>query len=257
MDQNNKIYMEEDIPLVSIIMPVYNSEKYIGRTLESVISQSFNDWEIIIVDDCSTDNSANIIKSYMNEDKRIKYYKLKINSGAAISRNTAIKNAIGKYIAFLDSDDIWHPEKLSKQIEIMEKNDYNFTCTDYNKIDDNDLDLNKTIKADLRADYNRILKSCPGNSTVVYNSHAIGKFYIPNIRKRNDYVMWLQVLKVEKYLYGINQTLTSHRLRENSISSNKKSLVKYHWNIYRNIEKLSIRKSIYLIVYWIIKSILK
>jgi len=243
--------------LVSIIMPAYNCGNFIGLALESVINQTYQNWEVIIVDDCSTDNTAEVVQDFMRKDSRIKYYKLDQNSGAAMARNKAIEIAKGKYLAFLDSDDIWFPEKLMKQISFMEKNNYGFTCTSYTKIDENGKYLNRTIIAKPKLDYNGILKSCPGNSTVIYNAEKLGKFKIPNIKKRNDYIMWLQVVKKEKYLYGINEVLGSHRIRKNAISRNKLSLVKYHWIVYRKIEKLSIFKSVYLVIYWITATIFK
>jgi teichuronic acid biosynthesis glycosyltransferase TuaG len=243
--------------LVSIIMPAYNCANYIGTTIESVQNQTYNNWEIILVDDCSTDDTEQKVKLYMEKDKRITYYKLEVNSGAAIARNKAIDLAKGKYMAFLDSDDVWFPDKLTKQIKFMRKNKANFTCTSYTKIDDQGTDLNRTIIAKGRLDYDGVLKTCPGNSTVIYNSEQLGKFMIPDIKKRNDYVMWLQVMKKEKYLYGIEEPLSSHRIRNNAISSNKLSLVSYHWEVYRNFENLSFIKSIYLILYWVIVTVLK
>ena len=243
--------------LVSIIMPAYNCGDFIGITLDSVINQSYKNWEVIVVDDCSTDNTADVVQEYIKNDNRIKYHKLEKNSGAAVARNKAVDLAAGKYMAFLDSDDVWFPEKLTKQIGFMEENDYGFTCTSYTKIDEQGEYLNRTIIAQPRRDYDGVLKTCPGNSTVIYNAEKLGKFKIPDIKKRNDYVMWLQVIKKEKYLYGIEEPLGSHRIRTEGISSNKKSLVGYHWKVYREIENLSLLKSSYLIVYWILATVFK
>ncbi|GGM31997.1 glycosyl transferase [Paraliobacillus quinghaiensis] len=244
-------------PLVSIIMPAYNCADYIGITIKSVIGQTYKNWEIIIIDDCSTDNTEAIVKDFISMDNRIKYFKLEKNSGAAVARNKAIDLAEGEYIAFLDSDDVWFPEKLEKQIKVMKENGYNFTCTSYTKIDEQGNYLNRTIRARSRSDYDGVLKTCPGNSTVIYNAYELGKFKIPDIKKRNDYVMWLQVIKKEKYLHGLEEPLSSHRIRTNAISSNKSSLVGYHWRVYREIEHLSIIKSSYLIAYWIIVTLFK
>lgn len=232
-------------------MPAYNSEKFIGAALESVINQSYKSWEMIIVDDCSTDDTANIVHEYVKRDNRIKYFKLENNWGAAVARNKAIELATGAYMAFLDSDDIWFSEKLSKQIRFMKKNNYAFTCTSYTKIDVLGKFLNKTIVAQSKRDYDGVLKKCPGNSTVIYNVEKLGKFKIPDIKKRNDYVLWLQVIKKEKYLYGIEEELGSHRIRTGGISSNKQSLIRYHWKVYREIENLSLLKSSYLVLYWV------
>jgi len=243
--------------LVSIIMPAYNCGDFIGITLDSVINQSYKNWEVIVVDDCSTDNTAHEVQEYIKKDNRIKYHKLEKNSGAAVARNKAVDLAAGKYMAFLDSDDVWFQEKLTKQIGFMEKYDYGFTCTSYTKIDEQGEYLNRTIVAQPRRDYDGVLKTCPGNSTVIYNAKKLGKFKIPDIKKRNDYVMWLQVIKKEKYLYGIEEPLGSHRIRTEGISSNKKSLVGYHWKVYREIENLSLLKSSYLIVYWVVATMFK
>jgi len=243
--------------LVSIIMPAYNCGDFIGATLDSVINQSYKNWEVIIVDDCSTDNTADVVQEYIKKDNRIKYHKLEKNSGAAVARNKAVDLASGKYMAFLDSDDVWFPEKLTKQIGFMEQNDYGFTCTSYTKIDEQGEYLNRTIVAQPKRDYDGVLKTCPGNSTVVYNAEKLGKFKIPDIKKRNDYVMWLQVIKKEKYLYGIEEPLGSHRIRTEGISSNNKSLVGYHWKVYREIENLSLLKSSYLMVYWVVATVFK
>lgn len=243
--------------LVSIIMPAFNCGNYIGITINSVLAQTYRNLEIIIIDDCSTDNTEKIVKDYKLKDPRIKYYKLNQNSGAAVARNNAIDLAKGKYLAFLDSDDIWFPEKLTKQINFMKQNGYNFTCTSYSKIDEKGASLNRIIKAKSNSDYDGVLKTCPGNSTVIYNADILGKFKIPDIKKRNDYVMWLQVIKKEKFLKGLQEPLSSHRIRTDAISSNKYSLVIYHWKVYREIEKLSFIKSCYLIFYWIIATVFK
>jgi teichuronic acid biosynthesis glycosyltransferase TuaG len=243
--------------LVSIIMPTYNCGGFIGVTLDSVITQTYQNWELIVVDDCSIDNTEEVVKSYMLKEPRIQYYKLDENSGAAIARNKAVELAAGKYVAFLDSDDLWFPEKLSKQISFMKRNNYTFSCTSYTKIDESGNYLNRIIKANVKSDYDGILKRNPGNSTVIYNAMVLGKFKIPNIKKRNDYVMWLQVIKKAKYLYGIEEPLGSHRIRTGSLSRKKANLVSYHWKVYREIEELSIFKSSYLIIYWVIVTVFK
>ena len=235
--------------LVSIIMPTYNCAKFIGKTIESVIAQTYENWELIIVDDCSNDNTEEVVSKY--KDNRIKYHRLKNNSGAAVARTEAMKKASGSYMAFLDSDDLWKKDKLEKQLEFMNKNNYNFTCTEYEQIDEEGNKLNKVIKVKKRADYNRILLDCPvGNSTVMYNVEKLGKFEVPNIRKRNDDALWLQILKKEKYIYGMPDILMEYRIRSNSISSNKLSLVKYHWQLYREIEHLSVFRSAFHICWW-------
>ena len=244
--------------LISIITPTYNCAKYIGETIESVINQTYKNWEMIIVDDCSTDNTKEIISNYSSKDMRIKYYCLEINSGAAIARTKAIELAKGNYIAFLDSDDLWLPNKLEYQLNVMKKNMWNFTCTDYEQIDENGNSLEKVVKAIPKTDYNRLLLDCPvGNSTVMYYVDMMGKFIVPNIRKRNDDALWLQMLKKEKYIYGINNVLVQYRIRDNSISSNKFKLIKYHWILYRDIEHLSVIRSTIHILIWVVIKLLR
>ncbi|MDO9592469.1 MAG: glycosyltransferase family 2 protein [Erysipelotrichaceae bacterium] len=243
--------------LVSIVMPAYNCADFLGITLDSIINQTYKKWEVIVVDDRSTDNTAEVVREYMMKDERIKYHRLEKNSGAAVARNTAVELAQGKYMAFLDSDDVWFPEKLTKQITFMEEYNYLFTCTSYTKIDEEGKYLNRTIGVRKQSDYNDILKKNPGNSTVVYNAEEIGKIKIPNIRKRNDYVMWLSVVKKAGMLYGMEEPLASHRIRNGSLSKKKPNLVGYHWKVYREIEKLSLIKSSYLIIYWVAVTVFK
>lgn len=254
-DNKGKAYTNEE--LVSVIIPAYNCEDFVGATLDSVIAQTYQNWEAILVDDCSTDNTAEIIKKYAFKDSRIKYHKLKENSGAAVSRNTAVELANGKYLAFLDSDDLWFSKKLEKQIAFMKEKGNVFSCTSYTKIDEQGNYLGKTINVNNKYTYKELLKKNCGNSTVIYDAEAVGKVKIPNIRKRNDYVMWLQVIKKAKYLHGIDEPLGCHRIRTGSLSRNKFSLVGYHWKVYREIEKLSLFQSSYLVVYWIIAAVLK
>ncbi len=244
--------------LVSIITPTYNCAKFIARTLDSVQAQTYQNWEMIIVDDCSQDNTKEIIEEYIKNDSRIKYHLLDVNSGAAVARTTAMKLAQGSYMAFLDSDDIWMPDKLERQISWMEENGYAFSCTAYEQIDEEDNLLGKTIKTVKKTDYNRLLLDCPvGNSTVMYDVEKMGKFEVPNIRKRNDDALWLQMLKKEKYIWGMPDVLMKYRIRQNSISSNKLSVIKYHWILYRDIEHLSVIRSAFHICYWCMIKVLK
>lgn len=244
--------------LISIITPTYNCERFIGETIESVLKQTYKNWEMIIVDDCSTDNTYEVVKKYADNDSRIKYYLLEENSGAAVARTKAMQLATGDYMAFLDSDDLWISNKLECQLKFMKENNYNFTCTEYEQIDENGKSLNKVIKVKNKTNYNGVLLSCPvGNSTVMYNVSKMGKFQVPNIRKRNDDALWLQMLKKEEYIYGLNNILMEYRIRTNSISSNKLDLVKYHWYLYRNIEHLSVIRSLFHIGYWGVIKIFK
>lgn len=235
--------------LVSIITPTYNCAKFIGATIESVLNQTYQNFEMIIVDDASKDNTEEVVKSF--KDKRIKYIRLSKNSGPAVARNRAMDEAKGKYMAFLDSDDLWKREKLEKQINFIKKNKYKIICSDYEQIDEEGNKLNKIIPCKKKVNYNGILLSCPvGNSTVFYDVSKLGKFKVPNIRKRNDDALWLQILKKEEYMYGQKEVLMEYRIRQNSVSSNKLSLIKYHWQLYREIEHLSVIRSVFHIAVW-------
>lgn len=241
--------------LISIIMPAYNAKKYISDSIKSVLNQTYSNWELIVIDDCSTDDTSIIIKEYCKRDYRIKYIKQSKNSGAACARNKGIKEANGTYIAFLDSDDLWYSNKLELQVSFMKREDILFSCTYYDKIDENGKAINKIIRYKSQGDYKELLKNCPGNSTVMYNAEKLGKIYAKNIKRRNDYVLWLDVIKQCKKIYCLNEVLGSHRIVNNSLSSNKSKLIKYHWYIYRDIEHLNIFICFYLILYWSLKGI--
>lgn len=251
-----KIKMEKG--LVSIITPTYNCGKFIAETIKSVLAQTYKNWEMIIVDDCSLDDTEAVVKEFQENDDRIKYYCLDSNSGAAVARTEAMRLANGEYMAFLDSDDLWSPQKLEKQLDFMIKNDYAFTCTAYEQVDENGNSLNKTIKTIKKTNYNRLLLDCPvGNSTVMYNVEKMGKFEVPNIRKRNDDALWLRMLKKEEYIWGMPDVLMQYRIRKNSISHNKLQVIKYHWVLYRDIEHLSVLRSAFHIFYWCAIKVLK
>ena len=244
--------------LVSVITPTYNCAKFIVRTLNSVQAQTYQNWEMIIVDDQSQDNTKEIVEEYTKRDSRIKYHLLDFNSGAAVARTTAMKLAKGSYMAFLDSDDVWTPDKLDRQIRWMEENGYAFSCTAYEQIDEDDNSLGKIIRTIKKTDYNRLLLDCPvGNSTVIYNVEKMDKFEVPNIRKRNDDALWLQMLKKEKYIWGMPDILMKYRIRQNSISSNKFKVIKYHWILYREVEHLNVFRSAFHIFWWCVIKVLK
>ena len=145
--------------LVSIITPIYKCEKFVKDTIECVLNQTHDNWELLMVDDCSPDNSADIIKKYAKDDSRIKYIKLEKNSGAAVARNKALHESKGRFISYLDDDDLWKNEKLEKQVNFMLDNNYAFTCTDYEKIDENGNSLNKIIKIPKKVNYNLFLRN--------------------------------------------------------------------------------------------------
>lgn len=241
--------MKED--LVSIITPVYNCDKFIKQTLECVLNQTYINWEMLLVDDCSPDNSAKIIKEYAKKDKRFKYIKLKENSGAAIARNTALKNSKGRFIAYLDADDLWDNDKLEKQVKFMKDNNYAFTCTDYEKIDEDGKSLNKIIKIPRKVNYNLFLRNTIIQTVgVMVDTNITGKdiLKMPNIRRRQDAATWCQLLKVGYDCYEIPEKLSYYRVVPNSLSSNKLKAIKMNWYWYRKIEKLPFFKSCYCFI---------
>ncbi len=244
--------------LVSIVTPLYNAEKYIEETILSVLNQIYINWEMLIIDDCSSDKGPDIVKKYIKQDKRIKYIKLEENSGAAISRNKAIELAEGEYIAFLDSDDLWKKEKLEKQINFMKENNYAISFTEYEEIDENGRKLNILIKTPKKpVTYRSYLLTNPiGCLTGMYSVKKLGKVYMPLLKNREDTGFWLNILKKDK-AYSLNENLADYRIRKGSLSFNKFSLIKFHWNLYREIEKLSIGESIFYLIMSIITKILK
>ncbi len=231
-------------PLVSIITPLYNSEKYIAETIESVLAQTYSNWEMIIVDDCSKDNSTKIVEEYQKKDRRIKLYRNEINKGVSYTRNRAIDLSQGKYIAFLDSDDLWKKEKLEKQIKFMEEKNVVLSYTAYEKINE-DGSKRGEVRVPDKLDYEELLKNCLiGFLTAIYRKEELKDFKFIN-SKAEDYIFWLSILKRINYAYGLNEILASYRVLNNSRSSNKIDIVKFHWKIYRKIEKLSLLRSIY------------
>lgn len=234
-------------------MPTYNCGEYIEESICSVLSQSVTDWEIQIVDDFSTDNTEVILEPYLKKYMNIHYYRLSKNSGPAIARTEAIKRASGKYIAFLDSDDLWMPNKLEKQLAFMEKNRVGFSCTAYSQMDEQGNELHTIMVPPKRIDYRKCIQlSNPiGNLTVMYNQEELGKFEVPVIKKRNDFALWLQILKKTECCYGLEEVLGIYRLgRSGSVSYNKLAQAKYHWQLYHEIEKHNIFKSIFEVGCW-------
>lgn len=245
------------MPLVSIITPSYNSALLIVPTIKSVISQSIGDWEMIIVDDCSCDNSVEVIRSFADQDPRIKLIQLAENSGAAVARNTAIEAASGRYIAFLDSDDAWLPNKLEKQIAFMQENNYPFTFAAYDKVNESDKIFGH-VGVPSKVAYSDLLKSCSiGCLTAIYDTEYFGKVYMPLIRKRQDLGLWLKLLKKTKYAYGLNETLGLYKVRSDSISANKKSAALFTWRLYRDVEQINLLKSIYYFSNYAVRGLLR
>jgi glycosyltransferase involved in cell wall biosynthesis len=216
-------------------MPAYNVEQYISDAIESIINQTFTSWELLITDDCSTDNTRNIVSKYVEKDNRIKLFFLKVNSGAGAARNNSIDKATGRYIAFCDSDDWWYPYKLEMQYNFMKKNGFEFIFSAC-EFTNSKLEVTGISWKRLRVTRNTLLWECNiGTPGVVYDTKRIGKIYFPLMRKRQDWVMWLSIIAKTKYLYSINWPLWKCRIRANSLSSVKSSLIKYNIEVYNKI----------------------
>lgn len=232
--------------LVSIVMPSYNTGKFIAETIDSVLAQSYRNWELMIVDDCSTDDTDAVVRPYL-ADKRIHYIKNDTNSGAAVSRNRALREAKGKWIAFLDSDDLWLPEKMEKQISFMEKNDYRFSYTNYIEIDENSKPNGRSVTGPKKITRHGMHNYCwMGCLTVMYDVETVGLIQIEDIKKNNDYAMWLKVCR-KTNCYLLNEHLAKYRKRAGSISNHGyMKLIKWHYRLYRNAEK---RNSVLSVVF--------
>ncbi len=224
--------------LVSVIMPSYNTAEYISASIASVQEQTYTDWELIIVDDCSTDNTDEIVKPFLS-DKRIKYIKNETNSGAAVSRNRALREAKGKWIAFLDSDDLWLPMKLERQISFMKNNGYHFSYTNYIEMNEDSVPNGRRITGPKKITKHGMYNYCwPGCLTVMYDAETVGSVQIADIKKNNDYAMWLMICK-KAVCYLLDETLAIYRRnRTGSISSHSvKMMIRWHYILFRKVEK--------------------
>lgn len=243
---------------VSVITASYNAGRFISETIESVLNQTYENLELIIVDDCSTDNTEEIVKRYIEKDSRVKFYKLEKNSGAAVVRNTALEKATGRFMAFLDSDDLWNKDKLEKQIKFMKDNNYGFSFTSYRLMYENGELKGKEVIAPQSMNYTQLLKNTIiGCLTVVIDKEIIGDFRMPLVRAGQDTATWLSILRKGHVAYGLNEVLASYRTVEGSISSNKIKALKRTWNTYRNLEKLSLVKSSYYFTCYTLNAIKK
>lgn len=230
-------------PNVSIITPCFNSDAKLIKTIQSVQSQTYQNYEHIIIDDCSTSDLSKDILEIIQNDNKIKYIRRTWNAGAAVTRNRGISEAQGKYIAFLDSDDIWLPEKLEKQIEFMEKNNLALSYTNYSVVNDRGTYLGDRISPKKLSYLDLLRVNRIGCLTAMYNVDICGKQYMPNILKRQDYGLWLQITKKYGDAKGLNETLAEYTVSKASLSGNKFKVLKYQWRIYREVEKIGLLKS--------------
>lgn len=233
--------------LVSIIMPSFNCGEFVKETIHSVQAQTYHHWEIVFWDDCSTDDTISKVIAMHNEDKRINVFQNAKNQGAAISRNNAIRKAKGRWVAFLDSDDLWEPEKLEKQIAFMENNGYSFSYTNYCEIDENSNDTGVEVTGPSHITKNGMFAYCwPGCLTVMYDASKIGLLQIEDIKKNNDYAMWLKVIqKADCYL--LDECLAKYRRgRVGSVSSHGIStMIKWHNKLFKEAEKMGVISSLW------------
>jgi len=244
--------------LVSIITPLYNSEDFIAETIDSVLAQSYTNWEMIIVDDISSDTSIKIVEAYIAKDNRIKLIKQEKNLGPAVARNRAIKEAKGKYIAFLDSDDYWDASKLEKQVTFMQENMLALSYTSYYRVDEEEGKIIDEQVAKKSINYHELLKqNSIGCLTAIYDREILGTRYMPEIIKRQDYALWLDILKEIPFSKGLEEPLAYYRVRNSSVSSNKLMASAYNWKVLREIEKLPLHKAIYYFACYMYRSILK
>lgn len=232
--------------MTSIITPCYNASRFLHDCIRSLIAQTYTDWELLIVDDCSTDNSADIIREYAVQDGRIRYLKTEKPSGSPVlPRNIGIKHARGRYIAFLDSDDAWMPTKLEEQMKLFEDEETCIVYSNYEKITEKGERNGRFVIAPPMVTYHRLLKgNVIGNLTGIYDTGKVGKIYCRNI-PHEDYVVWLSILKQGYIARNTNTVNALYRIRKSSVSGNKKKVLLWQWNIYRNIEQLSVLKSVY------------
>lgn len=252
--------MNLSVDKVTVVTPSWNSEKYIEETIHSVQMQTYQNWEMIIVDDCSTDHTVEIVKQKSMEDSRIRILVQEENCGAAKARNRSMLEGTGRFVAYLDADDLWKPEKLEKQVAFMKEKNCGFSCTSYEVIDDNGNPKNKYIHMLPKVDYigfltNNLLQTVG----IMVDTDRVGKEYLimPDIRRRQDAATWLQILKAGFDCYGLDEILAEYRRAEGSLSSNKIKAAKGMWNLYRNVAGLSIPFSCYCFVRYAVLAVWK
>lgn len=231
--------------LVSVIMPAFNSERFIEASIQSVREQTYSNWELLIIDDASADRTLAIIKDFASEDKRIKIISNEENLGAGVSRNNGIGQAKGQYISFLDADDLWKPHKLQTQLEFMRKNEVSVCFSSYELITENGEKRREVVQALPFVTYQKLLKSnYIGNLTGIYNAAELGKIYGPEIRKRQDWGLWLAAVKRAEIAKSIKEPLAIYRLRKKSVSGNKFEMLRYNFNIYHQVLGFGFFKSL-------------
>lgn len=246
------------MPEVSIITPLYNAVHTIEETIKSVQAQTFSDWELLLVDDCSTDATVATVKKLIGSDSRIKLICRKWNAGPAVTRNRGIQEAKGRFIAFLDADDLWHQNKLRIQLDFMKKHGCDLSYTSYQKINQEGEKLG-IIHAPSQVSYTDLLKTNSiGCLTAIYDTTKLGKIYMPNISKRQDFGLWLKIMKQSAKALGIDDILAYYRVgSKDAVSANKVLAAKYQWRIYREIEKLPFFISLYYFIHYAVNGVIR
>lgn len=245
--------------LVSIIVPVYNVENFIRATMDCVRAQTYTNWELILVDDCGSDGSRQIIADYIEEtkDPRIRLVSQPYNMGAAKARNRGLNESGGRYIAYIDADDLWNEEKLQKELDFLKKKNAAFVFTGYEFADENGIGLGRIVKVPEILDYKGALKNTTiFTSTVMFDTDKISKelLEMPQI-KSEDTALWWKILRSGYVAYGLNENLVKYRRSGKTLSSNKLEAVKRIWNLYRQAEKMSVPDSIYNFCFWAVRAI--
>lgn len=237
--------MSETSTLVSVIMPAFNSAVFIEEAIRSVQVQTLTEWELVVADDGSTDETASIVQRVNDNDPRIRLVSVGERRGPAGARNAAIAAAKGRYIAFLDSDDLWKPQKLEKQISFMQERDIAFSFTAYVRVDDRGVPRGR-VQVGRKVNYRQLLGSrVIGCLTAVYDTEKLGKQFMPDSVMPEDYALWLTILKQVDHAWPVEDSLAIHRIREGSLSSDKLLAARYSWRLYRDVEKLGLVKSSY------------
>ncbi|MDE1330729.1 glycosyltransferase family 2 protein [Vibrio aestuarianus] len=233
------------IDLVSIVSPVFNGKKFIEMTYASILSQTYQNWEWLVVDDGSTDGTRDWLRQVSQQDKRVVVLLNSSNQGAAYARNQAIEAAKGRYIAFLDADDQWKPDKLKLQLKEMDERDLDFCYTSYDLVTNGQTKIG-TRHAPISVSYSRLLRCNEvGCSTVIYDVKRLGKVYMPPLRKRQDLGLWLKLIKLGAKNGGVDKSLVKYTVGVNSLSASKWKVLKYQWAVYRQLERLSFTQSLY------------
>ena len=244
--------------MISIVTPCYNAEHTISETIESVIAQTYTDWELLVVDDCSTDKSAEIIKNFQLKDDRIKYFKLEVNSKVAAARNFGVTKAKGEYIAFVDSDDLWLPEKLAIQVDTLNTHNTAICCTSFLRMDDNGKNLNQIISVPNSLSFYKYLKTTPiGFSTLLIDRSKIEIPTFVTMKLHEDMLFICHLYDQVKEIVGIEKPLMRYRVQKESLSSNKIKAAKQVFFIYRHYLKFNILKSVFLFTNYALNSVLK